>query len=74
MKKLTILFAVALLLVAGSAQASWYLDFEWALGDDGAQVSSGVPGLQFSTSGAYNWVYADVTTGSYNAFSDNVNV
>ncbi|MBD3381915.1 MAG: PEP-CTERM sorting domain-containing protein [candidate division Zixibacteria bacterium] len=74
MKKLTILFAVALLLVAGSAQASWYLDFEWALGDDGAQVSSGVPGLQFSTSGAYNWVYADVTTGNYNASSDNGNV
>ncbi len=75
MNKLTriaLTLAMAFML-CGTANA-WYLDFEWGLGHDYEPVASGVPGLQFTTTGDYDWVYADITTGLYNATSDNGDV
>lgn len=69
--------AVAVLLAlsfVGTAQAGWFLDFEWGLGHDEEQVASGIPGLQFTTTGLYDWIYGDITTGAYNVTSDNGNV
>lgn len=71
MKKLTILFALALILVAGTAQASWYLDFEWGLGHDYEVIASGIPGLQFTTTDGQDWMYGDITADHYNVTSDN---
>jgi len=38
-------------------------------GTDGAVITSTIPGLQFTTTLGYDWVYADIRTGSYNARS-----
>ncbi len=57
--------------ICGSSQAAWFLDFEWGLGQDGTQISSGIPGLDFTTTGDYDWLYADITTDNYNVTSDN---
>jgi len=60
--------AVALLMVfaiSGTANA-WFLDFEEGFGFDGTPVASSIPGLQFTTTDGYDWIYADITTGIYN--------
>ena len=54
----------------GATRDAWFLDFEWGLGHDYEQVATDVPGLQFTTTGGYDWVYSDITTGLYNATSD----
>lgn len=41
-----------------------FIDFEG--GTDGAVIASTIPGLEFTTTGGYDWVYGDWTTGSYN--------
>ena len=69
-------FALALVAVFAFTGVShaWFLDFEWGLGHDWEEISSGVPGLQFTSTGGYDWLYSDVTTNLYNATSDNGNV
>ncbi len=64
---------IAIFALTGTSQA-WFLDFEWGLGNDGGTVATGVPGLQFTTTDGYDWMYADITTGGYNATSDNGDV
>jgi len=44
-----------------------FIDFEE--GTEGAVISSTIPGLQFTTTLGYDWVYADIRTGLYNARS-----
>ena len=41
-----------------------FIDFEE--GTDGVQIVSQIPGVQFTTTSGYNWLYADVRTGNYN--------
>jgi len=60
--------AVALLMVfaiSGTANA-WLLDFEEGLGMDGTPIASSIPGLQFTTTDGYDWIYGDATTGNWN--------
>jgi len=59
-----------MLLGMASASYGWSLDFEWGLGHDLEPVASGVPGLQFTTTDGYDWIYSDITTGLYNARND----
>ncbi len=61
---------VAIFALTGTSHA-WFLDFEWGLGNDGGTVATGVPGLQFTTTDGYDWMYGDITTGGYNVTSDN---
>ena len=68
LKKLLVLVAVVLF-VAPLSSADWALDFEWGLGHDGEVISSGVPGLEFTTTAGYDWVYGDITTNGYNTHS-----
>jgi len=68
MKYLSLL-GLALALVFASAvqsNAQWFLDFEWGLGNDAGVIASGIPGLQFTNTAGYDWVYGDATTGNYN--------
>jgi hypothetical protein len=44
-----------------------FIDFEE--GTDGEVVASTVPGVSFTTTMGYDWIYADIRTGSYNARS-----
>jgi len=74
MTKLTKI-AVAMLMVfaiSGTANA-WLLDFEDGLGQDGVPIASSIPGLQFTATGGYDWVYGDATTGNWNV-SNNVDI
>jgi hypothetical protein len=63
--------ALMVFAISSSSQAAWFLDFEWGLGQDGVQISSGIPGLNFTTTGDFDWLYADITTNNYNVTSDN---
>jgi len=70
MKLARILIAlVAVVALTGTSNA-WFLDFEWGLGNDGGVIASGVPGLQFTTTDGYDWVYGDALNGFYNITSD----
>ncbi len=62
------LFVVFVL--AGSSFA-WNVNFENGLGKDGQAVANDITGLNFTTTDGYDWIYADITTGNYNARSDN---
>lgn len=42
-----------------------YLTFE--NGTDGAVISSTIPGVEFTNTAGFDWVYGDVRTGNYNA-------
>jgi hypothetical protein len=68
MKYLSVLTLALILVfaVASQSYAQWFLDFEWGLGSDGSAIASGIPGLQFTTTLGYDWVYGDATTGGYN--------
>jgi hypothetical protein len=71
MKK-TLKVAVALLMVfaiSGTANA-WFLDFEEGLGLDQTPIASSIPGLQFTTTDGYDWLYGDITTGLHNVSND----
>jgi len=60
--------AIALLMVfaiSGTANA-WFLDFEEGLGMDQTPIASSIPGLQFTTTDGYDWIYGDATTGNWN--------
>jgi hypothetical protein len=64
---LALLFVFA---ISGTSQAAWFLDFEWGLGQDQQPIASTVPGLQFTTTDGFDWLYADITTGGYNVQND----
>jgi len=59
------------------ARADGFIDFENGL--DGQPIRSTIPGLQFTTTEGYDWVYGDWRTGDYNgpypngAYSSNGN-
>ena len=60
-----LLFAAVLALAAPSpAQADGFIDFE--NGVDGQTIQSTIPGLRFTTTANYDWVYGDWRTGDYN--------
>ncbi len=46
------------------AQASGFIDFE--NGVDAVAISSSIPGLQFTTTQGYDWIYGDWRSGHYN--------
>ena len=72
MKYLSLL-GLALALVFASAvqsNAQWFLDFEWGLGNDGGAIASGIPGLQFTNTAGFDWIYGDATTGNWNVSND----
>ena len=52
------------LLVLPVVQADGFIDFE--NGVDGEPIRSSIPGLQFTTTEGYDWVYGDWRTGEYN--------
>ncbi|MFH1893445.1 MAG: PEP-CTERM sorting domain-containing protein [Candidatus Zixiibacteriota bacterium] len=71
MTKLTRI-AVALLMVfaiSGTANA-WLLDFEDGLGQDQVPIASSIPGLQFTTTDGFDWIYGDATTNNWNVSND----
>jgi len=71
MRKLTRI-AVALLMVfaiSGTANA-WLLDFEDGLGQDQVPIASTIPGLQFTNTAGFDWIYGDATTGNWNVSND----
>ena len=68
MLKKLLVFAVVVLFAAPCASA-WFLDFEWGEGHDGEAIASGIDGLEFTITGGYDWVYGDITTGSWNCHS-----
>jgi hypothetical protein len=71
MKK-TMKIAVAMLMVfaiSGTANA-WFLDFEEGLGMDFQPIASSIPGLQFTTTNGYDWIYGDITAGGWNMTND----
>ncbi len=68
-----LVLVVAIFALTGTSHA-WFLDFEWGLGNNGGTVATGVPGLQFTTTDGYDWMYGDITTGGYNVTSDNGDV
>jgi hypothetical protein len=71
MNRLTTI-AVAVLLVfalSGTSQA-WFLDFENGAGFDATPIASTIPGLQFTTTDGFDWLYADITTDNYNVQND----
>jgi hypothetical protein len=41
-----------------------FIDFE--TGTEGEVIYSTIPGLSFTTTGGYDWIYVDVRTGGYN--------
>lgn len=72
-----ILFALGLvanvsaLVITGVHVNNWYknpsdgfMDFED--GVDGALIASTIPGVVFSSTAGYDWIYADIRTGAYN--------
>ena len=44
--------------------ANGFITFEDGI--DGSVISSAIPGLKFSTTGGYDWIYGDWRTGDYN--------
>jgi pimeloyl-ACP methyl ester carboxylesterase len=46
------------------ARADGFIDFED--GVDGEPIGSSIPGLQFTTTEGYDWIYGDWRTGGYN--------
>ena len=56
--------AVLVLLFPSPAQADGFIDFE--NGVDGQTIQSTIPGLRFTTTANYDWVYGDWRTGDYN--------
>ena len=66
---LVLVFALALaglgfLSLTSPALADGFIDFED--GQDATAIRSTIPGLQFTTTQGYDWVYGDWRTGSYN--------
>lgn len=47
-----------------SAEANGFVTFE--NGTDGDVISSSVPGLEFTNTNGYDWLYLDCSTGNYN--------
>ena len=45
--------------------AGGYINFEDGI--DKQVISSNIPGLQFTTTEGFDWIYADVRSGDYNA-------
>lgn len=72
MKYLSILGLALALVFAFTVQsnAQWFLDFEWGVGNNGGVISSGIPGLQFTNTAGFDWLYGDATTGLYNVTND----
>ena len=63
--------ALLIVLALSGTGHAWLINFENGLGQDGTPVASGIPGLDFTTTDGYDWIYADILNGSYNATSDN---
>ncbi len=60
-----LLFAAVLALVLPStAHADGFIDFE--NGTDQQTIQSTIPGLRFTTTANYDWIYGDWRTGDYN--------
>ena len=68
-----LVLVVAIFALTGTSHA-WFLDFEWGVGHNGETVATGIPGLQFTTTDGYDWMYGDINTGGYNVSSDNGDV
>jgi hypothetical protein len=74
MTKLVTIAAALLLVFAISGTANaWFLDFEEGLGMDQTPIASSIPGLQFTTTDGFDWLYGDATTGNWNV-SNNVDI
>ena len=74
MKKyiLITIYLISMLIISGSisvfaepeAPKNGFIDFED--GADGQPIQSSIPGLQFTTTEGYDWIYGDWQTGEYN--------
>jgi len=62
MLALTLAFGTRLAQV--SAEPNGFITFE--NGTDGAVISSSIPGLEFTNTNGFDWLYADCRTGNYN--------
>jgi hypothetical protein len=71
MKRLTTIAAAVLMVFALSGTShAWFLDFENGAGSDATPIFSTIPGLQFTTTDGFDWLYADITTDNYNVQND----
>ena len=68
MKKLLVMLSV-LFLLAGTASADWFLDFED--GADGAEVTD-ISGVSFESFNGFHPIYGDSRTGNWNTTSDDL--
>lgn len=67
-KVMTVLLAVVLAAGAWSSANAWTINFED--GADQAVISSGIAGLQFTTTNGFDWIYANATSGNWNVSSE----
>ncbi|MCP4632959.1 MAG: PEP-CTERM sorting domain-containing protein [candidate division Zixibacteria bacterium] len=65
MKKIVLTLFVVMFL-CGTANAQWFMDFEWGLGHDQEVIGSTIDGVSFTTVNGYDWIYGDATTGNWN--------
>jgi hypothetical protein len=49
-----------------TTQKGGFMDFED--GRDAVPISSTIPGMYFTTTMGYNWIYGDIRTGNYNVY------
>lgn len=62
-KMVTVLLAVFLVAGAWSSANAWTINFENGKGQDRTVIASTIPGLQFTTTDGYDWLYGDATAG-----------
>lgn len=61
-----VLLSVLAVLVLAASSHAWTLDFENGVGHDYETISSGIPGLQFTTTDGYDWIYGDANSNGWN--------
>ncbi len=62
----TFALAVIMILATSTVSQAWFLDFEWALGQNWQPIADDVSGLNFTTTDGNEWLYADINSGMYN--------
>ena len=71
LKKMLVLLALLMFVTAGSAFAG-FIDFE--NGADGGVIFSNIPGLEFTNTAGYSWLFGDWRTNGYNGCFPNYSI